>query len=227
MKYPMLAVLMAFSMSAYAAPAEWTGCYAGLNAGYGTGNNQWTTTFFNGTAYNDDAGSARSRGAVGGAQIGCDMQRANWVWGVQGMLDGADMKGDHHYASGTAQDTVTYETKALGTLAARAGFLVSPKTLVYAKAGWAWARNTYEDNVPDGTPPMRFGKTQTRDGWLAGLGVEYRLTPSVSLLAEYNRIDLGKQSVHLDQKVGTGINDYQATIDQDRSSWLLGVNYRF
>ena len=227
MRYPVLAILMALSWSAQAEPVDWTGCYAGVNAGYGTGNNQWTTTFFNGTAYSDDAGSAKSHGAVGGGQLGCDMQRANWVLGVQGMLDASNMDGQHHYVGGSAQDTVTYETKGMAMLTGRVGLLITPKALVYAKAGWAWVDNTYEDNVPDGAPAMQFRHKQTRDGWVAGLGAEYRLTAHISLLGEYSRIKLGSESIHLDQTLGTGINDYQATMDQDVSIWTMGANYRF
>src|SRR6266699_1853657 len=65
-----------------AAPAvTWTGCYVGGNIGGGWALKDWA--------------NPSTDLVVGGGQIGCDYQFAgSWVVGIQGMFDGADLKGD-------------------------------------------------------------------------------------------------------------------------------------
>jgi outer membrane immunogenic protein len=82
---------------------NWSGFYAGVNAGYGWGSANNNLTISDGpTALNchfcsmivggNDAGVAQSAGStsfspsgfVGGAQVGYNWQRASWVYGVEG-----------------------------------------------------------------------------------------------------------------------------------------------
>src|SRR3954463_5026811 len=78
-----------YSAPAMVAPVyNWTGFYAGLNAGYGWGRQ---TTTFGGIA----AGSISERadGFIGGGQIGYNWQTpANWVFGVEADIQGSGMK---------------------------------------------------------------------------------------------------------------------------------------
>jgi outer membrane immunogenic protein len=227
MKQLALCVLTVFSFSAHADNTGWSGCHAGLNAGYATGDNQWTTKFFGNTAYDDNGGSATSKGPVGGAQLGCDLQHENWVAGAQGILDFANSRGRHHYVGGTPNNHVTYETKRVAMLTGRLGYLFNPGTLVYIKAGWAWADNRYNDSSPDSAPPQTYRKSRVRNGWIAGAGVEYRFAPRMSFFAEYNHFEFGKEALHLDSALATGADDYRASIAQDASALLVGVNYHF
>src|SRR5471032_2632415 len=94
-----IATAALFSVSAFAAdmpvkgpyaaraPAfSWTGCYLGLNGGYGW-SKQRLTNSTSGALFNDFTADG---GAVGG-QIGCDYQfNNNWVIGIQGMWDWSD-----------------------------------------------------------------------------------------------------------------------------------------
>src|SRR4051812_19165961 len=64
----------------------WTGCYIGGNIGWAK-----VSTHFDDSVLGDDGRLSRS-GFAGGGQFGCDYQFAsNWVFGVQGMIDGADI----------------------------------------------------------------------------------------------------------------------------------------
>src|SRR4051812_17984447 len=81
----------------YVAPAySWTGIYFGLNFGGG-----WTQADFlntaNTTAFGDVVGppgfSNHTNGFVGGAQLGANWQAGNFVFGVEAMLDHANMRG--------------------------------------------------------------------------------------------------------------------------------------
>jgi len=72
---------------------SWTGCYIGANIG-----GAWAHKDFSVNGFDD--GSHSASGIAGGGQIGCDYQFAsNWLIGIQGMFDGADLTGDHIFAT--------------------------------------------------------------------------------------------------------------------------------
>jgi outer membrane immunogenic protein len=74
--------------SAWSKSTGWSGCYVGVNAGYGWGRDSVA-------ADSVPEGDLRFDGALGGAQIGCDYQFAGPVLtGIEGMYDFADLRGD-------------------------------------------------------------------------------------------------------------------------------------
>src|SRR5712691_7615962 len=74
--------------------ATWTGCYVGGNIGGGWALKDWANPSSN-PENPGDRGTAALGGFVGGGQMGCDYQfSGSWVIGIQGMFDGADLKGD-------------------------------------------------------------------------------------------------------------------------------------
>src|SRR5215471_2701806 len=109
----------------------WTGCYIGGNVGAG-----WTEK-----SIVDQEPSLqgvlrdkhRSSGFVGGGQIGCDYQVNTWVFGIQGMFDGADITGTHFDFANP--DLIWHSKNSwFATLTGRIGYLVQPAALLYAKA---------------------------------------------------------------------------------------------
>lgn len=89
---------------------------------------------------------------------------------------------------------------------ARAGYLVTPETLVYARGGYTNARIRNSLTTPAGT----ISTSENRDGWLVGAGVERLIMPNVSTRLEYRYSDLSE-----------GDNKF------DRHQTLLGITYRF
>src|SRR5262249_2398077 len=121
----------------------WTGCYIGGNVGYGWQRNKsWDPSA------EVSAGSETAKGVVGGGQIGCDYQfSGNWVIGIQGMFDGADVHGTHPNPTQT-QDIFGFKTSWFGTLTGRLGYAVTPQTLLYVKGGAAWVHVKHTDDDP-------------------------------------------------------------------------------
>lgn len=68
-------------------------------------------------------------------------------------------------------------------VSARAGYLVTPKTLVYVRGGYDNMRATVSDGVLTGH--------KTFDGWSIGGGVERALLDNVSARLDYRYSDLG------------------------------------
>src|SRR6266536_3436233 len=107
---------------------SWTGCYIGANIG-----GAWAHKDFSVNGFDD--GSHSASGIAGGGQIGCDYQFAsNWLIGIQGMFDGADLTGDHSFGDETFHTKVRW----FGTVTGRLGFLVTPSFLIYGKGGVAF-----------------------------------------------------------------------------------------
>jgi len=214
----------------------WTGCYVGGNLGGGWQRTTATDVDPSNAGAFSDAGTDRGSGVVGGGQIGCDYQFAsNWVVGVQGMVDGADVHGSHiapfAYA-GDNTELISPATDWFGTLTARLGYAVSPQALLYVKGGAAWVHTNYSDADPANPlgPSYSGGASSTRTGWLIGGGGEYLLTQNWSIFAEYNYIGLGTKTLAFTYNCGAvcGFNDpYLYSEKQNLQTLLVGVNYRF
>ena len=88
----------------------------------------------------------------------------------------------------------------------RGGFLVDPKTLVYARGGYT--NDRVRTIISTGSSIVT--ASEDRDGWLVGAGVERVIIPHVSARIEYRYADLSE-----------GDGKY------DRHQVLTGVAWRF
>lgn len=91
-------------------------------------------------------------------------------------------------------------------LSVRAGYLVTPATLVYVRGGYANERV----GTSIAANGVTLSRSEDRDGWLVGGGVERMLTDKISTRLEYRYSDFSN---------GDG--------KFDRHQVLLGVAYRF
>jgi outer membrane immunogenic protein len=107
------------------------------------------------------------------------------------------------------------------TLAGRVGFTFD-RSLIYAKAGVAWADESFSHTGGSNTVRF-FTGDNTAIGWLIGAGLEYAMDRNWSVKAEYDYIDFGEERVSLTEPGRTAIFD----IDQDVHMLKIGLNYRF
>jgi outer membrane immunogenic protein len=196
---------------------SWTGCYIGANIG-----GAWAHKDFS-SFDNVDEGSHSAPGIAGGGQIGCDYQLAsNWLIGIQGMLDGAHLTGDHVLPD---DFDARFHTKVgwFGTVTGRLGFLVTPSFLVYGKGGVAFVgddhsfTSTVSGNASTGN--------LTRTGWDAGGGLEWRFLPNWSLWVEYDHMGFGTKAENF--LFNGGSFAFQENVKQSVDKLLVGFNYRF
>ena len=147
-------------IAAPVAPLNWTGCYLGAHVGGG-----WARTRqefappFTGL-FSDSQGSD----FIGGGQIGCDYQFDRFVVGAQGQFAFARINSSQIEPL-FPTDTSTAQTRHIFTATARAGYLVMPSVLVYAKGGAAWAETHL---AVIGSVPFTFlseSVTSNRSGW--------------------------------------------------------------
>jgi outer membrane immunogenic protein len=148
---------------------NWTGAYAGINAGY-----QWGDTT---NSPNLPANDTHPSGVMGGVQLGYNWQSGQFVFG-----------GETDLQISGADDTFApykFSNPWFGTLRGRAGVVYS-NFLFYGTAGLAYGGVKGEIAGLD--------ESKTHGGWTAGAGVEVALNQAWTAKAEYLYVDLGNRS---------------------------------
>jgi outer membrane immunogenic protein len=233
----------------YVAPAwSWAGWYVGVNAGGGMalGTIEDKSAFFG-------ASDSFHRGfAEVGGQIGYNWQfgstvlgiEADWNWNslnYTGLMGGDD----------GVEGPTSLRLSQFGSVRARAG-LAFERTLAYVTAGPAWGRlqgsvtSICQDVAGCGAHSRAFWSTDSWQwGALAGAGLEFMITPNLSLRAEYLALALtdstvsassivqGKNQGNFADCVGGIFNGAPATRQCQMSFQLseqiarIGLNYKF
>lgn len=141
--------------------------------------------------------------AVLGGYVAYDKEFGKLVLGAE---TGINFGTSDTVASGTGVNRVTIDPKRSFDLTARAGYLVTPSTLVYARGGYT--NDRIHTTLTSATGPK--SASEDRDGWLVGAGVERKITDHVSARLEYRYADLSN-----------GDGKY------DRNQVLTGITFRF
>jgi outer membrane immunogenic protein len=199
---------------------NWTGCYVGLNAGFGWGSNNVVDPNF---APIVNTGTDSESGGVGGSQVGCDLQAGSFIFGVQGMFDGSGIAGSHLY-SGTLTEVLGTNTPWFATVTGRIGYAVVPQAFLYVKGGAVFLQDHFSDVDPVN---VIWGQTDTtRLGWTVGGGAEFAFLSRWSVFVEYDYYNLGSFNATLSYP-GAIPPFYTYNEKQSMQSLLLGVNFRF
>jgi outer membrane immunogenic protein len=170
--------------------ANWTGFYIGIDGGGARHNFSLTE--------NDEGGavSNSASGFVGGGHIGYNWQSKYWLFGLEADAMWASL--NRTFTSGniglipssTTQSGVTW----IATGRAREGIALDD-TLLYLTGGVALAgvNNGWGDGY-NGLPRgacCNIQTSETRVGWVAGVGAEHMFTQSLSIRSEILYYDLG------------------------------------
>jgi outer membrane immunogenic protein len=199
-----------------AVPYNWTGFYVGANGGYG-----WTEKCWFSVNQNKDEGCHNPNGGLGGGQAGFNWQTGSFVFGAEVSGDWASMDASHVTP---LNSIVTLHTRvnSIFTAAARVGVAWN-NVLAYAKGGGAWVHDKYDETV---VTTLATEASETRAGWLGGVGVEYGFTPNLSAAVEYDYIGLGTRTVGFTPVVAP-YGGFDERIKQSVQIVTLRVNYRF
>lgn len=196
-KQALLASVFAFGvLPAAVEAAEWSGLYAGLNAG-GVFGDVDLVGVSEATTYVDILAGDRfqfdSDGVLGGAQLGYNFRFSSWVFGVE--LAGQGLSVDDRVVVPAESNTLDMDAEWIGTASARVGFVLS-SSLLYLKGGYAAAKiNThYQDIVGGGTTIGTYDTDEIHQGFVLGAGIEHMLSSDVSAGFEYNYFDFDEQS---------------------------------
>jgi outer membrane immunogenic protein len=222
---------------------SWTGFYVGVNGGYGWSANKATVTSFaddNGTTAGPVSTSFDSNGGFGGGQIGYNLQRSRFVFGVEADIQGSGISGSGKaVASADGGDVIATtngkrDLEWFGTVRGRLGYTLD-RSLIYFTGGLAFGgvKNKLSltaDDRNDGGSAATFnsGDEKTKTGFVLGGGLEYSINPSWSLKGEYQYIDLGssKTAIAVTDSVDGG-NAANGTFNADNRfhTVRIGLNY--
>ena len=160
-------------------PSVWSGFYAGVQAGYAFGNDNYILDpTFGGVAGINNSNIFGSRGFSGGVLAGYNLLLAQrWLVGVEADWSWQNIETRFSFGPGAGTgDFVTRQDWA-GSIRGRVGYLVTPGTLVYGTAGWAWS-NFQLEIAP-------FSVSSTIDGVQVGAGMETSISANWRARLEY------------------------------------------
>ena len=203
----------AFSAAANAAPVtyNWTGAYAGVNAGAAFSNFNPKTTvgpftyFADSSAASIDANGSphiSGNGFVGGAQIGYNYQAGHVVYGIQADFDALDTSASNtttkvypDFSPTTYTIHQSVKTTSLFTARPRIGW-VQGNTMVYVTGGLADAQIKYDSSFTDTFDSVtgNSSKSDSKLGSVFGVGAEFAVAKSYSIDAEYLYASFGRIS---------------------------------
>jgi opacity protein-like surface antigen len=229
---------------ARAAPGyNWSGAYVGVQGGYGFGHHEWPDSF---VPARPESGKYDANGWLAGGTVGVNAQAGAFVFGVEGEWMWTGIKGSQASIvvfPGGVTMTHGLETKVnwLAIAAARAGFVVGDRLLVYGKAGVALAdeRHTFNESTihPAGSfLVFDLSAKALHTGVVAGAGAEYALGGNWSAKLEYDYIKMlaqnftatGTDSLNAPPNVGSiAIFRQFGKMPQDLHLIKFGINYHF
>jgi outer membrane immunogenic protein len=223
-----------------AAAASWAGFYLGGNVGYGWGNGNTDISFLpNPVAFGiaNTSLDTRSRGVIGGAQIGYNWQAGAFVTGLEADIQGSGIKSSarsgpvfNTFAGAFVPGSFISSDQKLswfGTVRGRLGVAVTPDILFYGTGGLAYGHvddsaQTFESI----TAQFPASISTTRVGWTAGGGAEWMFGRQWSAKIEYLYLDLGTVSAVSNNPLTLAAQANYTWKNQDHIV-RAGVNYHF
>ncbi|MBO0718414.1 MAG: porin family protein, partial [Rhizobiales bacterium] len=194
---------------------SWSGCYIGAQGGGGAVSDTFVNTSFDG-----NNNFLHGGGAFAGGQLGCNYQRGNFVFGLEGEVWSGLTNPLYFTSPGDAQNIFT-RNRWNADVAVRAA-LAFDRALFYGKAGIAEGRFAFSEADIHGA--LATGAS-TLTGVLLGVGLEYGFAPNWSAKLEYDHIEYAGRTVHFDQSVFPG--PFDNTESASANLIKAGVNYRF
>lgn len=194
---------------------SWTGFYIGINGGGIWGRDNltavpndpgttafWAACFAAGACPRNYGHNTNASGEVGG-QIGYDWQFHTAVVGIESDIQWTDVKSTSSVAlpnTGTGfvpfTGTASSKLEWFGTTRGRLGFLATPSFLLYGTAGVAYgsvASSWTSTFVATGQNVVG-SNTDTRVGWVAGAGAEWKWQHNWIVGVEYLHMELNSMS---------------------------------
>ena len=173
-------------------PASWTGFYLGGYVGGGAIVDEVRVPVipakFNGVG---------GEGFLGGAFVGYNQQVSEkLVLGVQGDIAGTNLETKLNIPS--IPLSLNASPDYMVSISGRAGWLVTPQTMLYGLAGWTHTDYSVKITGPGAVIgavglPKTLKAHQTYDGFHVGAGIETKLTENLTARAEYRYVDFGSE----------------------------------
>ena len=254
---PALAADMPLKAPPAPAPINWNGFYVGGNLGAAISHASGTSDFLDPTANplfdrptNPHDNSFSDTGFIGGVQLGYNWQVSpRWVAGLEGDWDFTNTSygfcrqtsrnGSCDTVALDGTETINSNTQWLATLRARLGVTFG-NFLLYGTGGAALGSVKTDVTLACATgcgssflPQVvnqTSSQTDTKFGWVAGLGAEMAIDNHWSAKVEWLHIDLGKVDSSLTVNGNNGAPSTETAVWSRNERYdviRVGFNYRF
>jgi opacity protein-like surface antigen len=225
---------------------DWTGFYAGGQAGYAYGDNHGAYSYeipgFNGVLNPSGALIGEAQGVIFGAHAGYNLEIDKWVVGLEGAVDGTSLNRRNTFGvqdpainNGAGALHTFIQSEIQGALRGRAGYAFG-RFLPYFAGGVAIGEFSFQSQLAgldlDAAGNQLFSyatkglQSTTRFGWTAGGGAEWAVNNHWSVRGEYRFSDFGK---YLDTPTTTAILGawYGGQRHLDQNQVQFGFSYKF
>ena len=201
-----------------AAPVyDWSGFYAGGNAGFGSSLNCFEIPL----PVRDKCLTATD--GLAGGQAGYRWQSFRWVFGLEAQGDWTDLSGS------TASKLFPGNSNraridGIGLFTGQVGYDWD-SALIYVRGGAAVVADRYNAFVT-ATNLLNGAASETRTGGTIGAGVEYGFAPSWSVALEYDHLFVGTRNMTLSVPGIAPLAPYES-VNQNVNLATARVNYRW
>ena len=182
---------------------NWTGFYAGLNAGYGTGRSEWDIP----------AATISPKGMMYGVTLGYNWQAGSFVYGLEGDYNFSNVKGSVADCGGVIGVTCETSNTWLATFRGRVGYAFD-RFLPYVTAGGAYG------NIKATLSPAALTASESKFGYTFGAGLEYAFLGNWTTKIEYLYVNLGSFDTGFAAPVVSNVSFSESII-------RVGLNYKF
>jgi outer membrane immunogenic protein len=200
---------------------NWTGFYIGGNGGWGQSRN---CVDFLGAGFDFADGCRERSGGVVGGQLGYRWQFNQFVVGVEGQGDWADLSNTRVSLFDPRFSTRT-KTDGIGLITGQIGYAWNA-SLFYVKGGAAVTGNRFSI-LSNLTGAELVAASATRWGGTVGVGWEYGFAPNWSAGIEYDHLFMGNSNNSFSVVNPINAAFLNNRISQDVDMVTLRVNYRF
>jgi outer membrane immunogenic protein len=220
----------------------WTGFYIGGHAGGGWATANWTSDWNCNTGVLCDPLNTDMSGWLAGGQAGYRWQTGAFVFGVEGTVSGANIRGTQAGQLCTTSvvtgcpsltspnPTYTTRINQQETVTVQGGYAWD-RALLYAKGGWAGGNIVRSlTDVGSTGADVTGDLNQRASGWTAGAGLEYMFWKNLSFGIEYDFVHLPVGSL-TSTSISSGnfipFSTTQSGLSLGTQEVLARLNYRF
>ena len=208
----------------------WGGAYGGVSLGYsfGADDEVGLDLFEDGERAfrRTDLTNVEISGPTVDLHAGYRWQRSQWVYGPELAIEGGSVDADEDFTisfpdgftgAGNVESSVNY----IASLVFKAGYLVNPQTMIYGAAGVTHGDFDYKLSGSDGSATEGY----TAQGYVLGLGVERQVSDRMSIFAEYQYRDFGREDVTF---TDSATNSSAVTVATPKHQNVkMGINFNF
>jgi outer membrane immunogenic protein len=201
-----------------AAVYNWTGFYVGGHVGWGEAKQDWFLI-------QNAVGFGFSKdGVIAGGYAGYNWQLgSNFVLGAEFEGSWSDLQQGNVPCTIAQAAICRNDVNWLGSVRGRAGVAFN-QVLFYAAGGWAFADATHDRQfLPLGGGPFTSGVSDTRDGWVAAVGVEWAFAGNWIGRVQYDHYDFGTKTYLMPALSNVSDTRVSLTVDTVR----VGLGYKF